>query len=985
MSEEQINDTELNGQAEAHDNGNGRKVDITHLPGMYENWFLEYASYVILERAVPYLYDGLKPVQRRILYSMRRLEDGRYNKVANIIGHTMQFHPHGDVSIGDALVQLGQKDLLIDCQGNWGNILTGDSAAASRYIEARLTKFALEVVFNPKTTEWKSSYDGRNKEPVYLPVKFPLLPAMGVEGIAVGLASKVLPHNFNELIDASIACLKNEPFVLLPDFPTGGLVDCSKYNDGQRGGKVRIRARINKLDKKTLVINEIPYGKTTGTLIDSILLANEKGKIKIRKIDDNTSGTVEVLIHLTPGVSPDKTIDALYAFTDCEVPVSPNACVINDGRPVFFGVSDMVRISTENTVELLRQELLIRKEELESEWHTCSLEKIFIENRLYITIENCETWEDVLKTIDQGLDPFKSVLLRPVTEDELVMLTELKIKRISKYDAQRAQEQIAAIEKELAVVQHHLDNLIVFAIDYFINLKKKYGADYPRKTEIRSFDTIEASKVVVANEKLYANFEEGFIGTSLKKDAYLFDCSDIDDIIIFRKDGTFTVTKVSTKAFVGKNILHIALFNKNNERTIFNVVYRDGKSGFSYAKRFAVKGITRDKEYDITQGKEGSKIQYFTENPNGESEVIRVALKPKPKLKKPVFDFDFGSLAIKNRAAMGNIVSKHTLVKVSLKEKGTSTLGGLKIWFDNSVNRLNTDGRGQLLGEFEGEDQILVILADGQFRLSNYDITNHFEENIIRIEKFNPYTIFSVVLLDAEQKFHYLKRFQIETDTPENKLHRMIGDHPDSRMLSLSDQLLPRYEVIFGGKHSTRPSEIIDAAEFIGLKSFKAKGKRLTTFEVDTINEIDPIEPEDEALLKYYGPEFAELLGRITENEDAADSEEVTDSEEIEEGEETNSEEPVEEAPDKESPPETEDQKETEDLKDTKANLTALVEDIPFEVEIALGDEAGEANGEKAKRKKKAPKEPREPKPDTQNPTPDIPPVDDSGQFTLGW
>jgi topoisomerase-4 subunit A len=981
MNEEPINEITEYSQPDPPDHGNGRKLDITHLPGMYENWFLEYASYVILERAVPYLYDGLKPVQRRILYSMRRLEDGRYNKVANIIGHTMQFHPHGDVSIGDALVQLGQKDLLIDCQGNWGNILTGDNAAASRYIEARLSKFALEVVFNPKTTQWKSSYDGRNKEPVYLPVKFPLLPAMGVEGIAVGLASKVLPHNFNELIDASIACLKDEPFVLLPDFPTGGMADCSKYNDGQRGGKVRIRAKISKLDKKTLVINEIPYGKTTSTLIDSILLVNDKGKIKIRKIDDNTAGVVEILIHLTPGVSPDKTMDALYAFTDCEVPISPNTCVINDGRPVFLGVSDILRISTANTVELLRQELLIRKEELESEWHTCSLEKIFIENRIYITIENCETWEDVLTTIDKGLDPFKHILIRPVTQDDLVMLTELKIKRISKYDAKRAQEQIAAIEKELAVVNHHLENLIVYAINYFENLRKKYGADYPRKTEIRSFDNIEASKVVVANEKLYANFEEGFIGTSLKKDAFLFDCSDIDDIIIFRKDGTFLVTKVSTKAFVGKNILHIALFNKNNERTIFNVVYRDGKAGFSYAKRFAVKGVTRDKEYDITQGKEGSKIQYFTENPNGESEVIRVSLKPKPKLKKPVFDFDFGTLAIKNRNAMGNIVSKHTLIKISLKEKGTSTLGGLKIWFDNSVNRLNTDGRGQYLGEFEGEDQILVLLADGQFRLSNYDIANHFEENIIRIEKFNPYTIFTVVLLDAEQKFYYLKRFQIETDTPENKLNRMIGDHPDSRMLSISDQFLPRFEITFGGKHSLRPPEIIDAAEFIGLKSFKAKGKRLTTFEVDTITEIEAIAPDDETLLKYYGPEFAELLGRVNEPDENEEPDENDDAETIEEadGEVADGEAADSEAADSEAADKIEaDQEKVKDPVDTEESpVIQNVEDIPFEVEIATGDENTKdgkngKNGKKGKRGKNVN-------------SPDPPVVDDSGQLGFGW
>jgi len=879
INEEQTEETGLNGQPDTAENGNGRKLDITHLPGMYESWFLEYASYVILERAVPYLYDGLKPVQRRILYSMRRLEDGRYNKVANIIGHTMQFHPHGDASIGDALVGLGQKDLLVDCQGNWGNILTGDSAAAPRYIEARLSKFALEVVFNPKTTQWKSSYDGRNKEPIFLPVKFPLLPAMGVEGIAVGLSSKVLPHNFNELIDASVACLKNEPFELFPDFPTGGMVDCSKYNDGQRGGKVRVRAKISKLDKKTLVINEIPFGKTTTTLIDSILLANDKGKIKIRKIDDNTAANVEILVHLAPGVSPDKTIDALYAFTDCEVPISPCTCVINDRKPAFLGVSDILRTSTANTLELLRQELLIRKEELESEWHVCSLEKIFIENRIYITIEDCETWEEVLKTIDHGLEPFKHLLLRPVVEEDLVMLTELKIKRISKYDAKRAQEQIAAIENELSVVKHHLEHLIAFAVDYFENLKKKYGANYPRKTEIRNFDTIEAVKVVVANEKLYANLDEGFIGTSMKKDTYLFDCSDIDDIIIFRKDGSFMVTKVSTKAFVGKNILHVALFNKNNERTIFNAVYRDGKNGFSYAKRFAVKGVTRDKEYTITQGKEGSKIQYFTENPNGESEVIRVVLKPKPKLKKPVFDFDFGSLAIKNRNAMGNILSKHTLVKISLKEKGTSTLGGLKIWFDNSVNRLNTDARGQYLGEFDGEDQILVFLADGQFRLCNYDITNHFEENVLRVEKFDPSTVFTVIMFDAEQNFPYLKRFQIESNTPEHKLFRVIGEHPDSVMLSLSSQLLPQYEIRFGGKHASRVPERLDAAEFIGLKSFKAKGKRITTYEVESIAEIEPIEPTEEALLQYYGPEYAELLGmgeEVPESTDA-DTENIQD------------------------------------------------------------------------------------------------------------
>jgi topoisomerase-4 subunit A len=980
MSEEEIHDNGTNGQHDHHENGNGRKKDITHLPGMYENWFLDYASYVILERAVPYLYDGLKPVQRRILYSMRRLEDGRYNKVANIIGHTMQFHPHGDASIGDALVQLGQKDLLVDCQGNWGNILTGDNAAAPRYIEARLSKFALDVVFNPKTTEWKASYDGRNKEPVYLPVKFPLLPAMGVEGIAVGLASKILPHNFNELIDASIACLRNEPFTLLPDFPTGGLADCSKYNDGQRGGKVRIRARINKLDKKTLVINETPFGKTTGSLIDSILLANDKGKIKIRKIDDNTAGSVEILIHLSPGVSPDKTIDALYAFTDCEVPISPNTCVIHNDQPMFLGISDILKISTENTVNLLRQELLIRKEELESEWHSCSLEKIFIENRIYITIEDCETWEDVLSTIDQGLDPFKHLLLRPVTQDDLVMLTELKIKRISKYDAQRAQEQIAAIEKELAQVNHHLEFLIDYAIDYFGNLKKKYGHKFPRKTEIRNFDNIEAAKVVVANEKLYVNFEEGFIGTTLKKDTYLFDCSDIDDIIVFRKDGSFLVTRVATKAFVGRNILHVALFNKNNERTIFNVVYRDGKSGFSYAKRFAVKGVTRDKEYDITQGKEGSKILYFTENPNGESEVIRVHLKPKPKLKKPVFDFDFGNLAIKNRNAMGNILSKHSLSKITLKEKGTSTLGGLKIWFDNAVNRLNTDGRGQYLGEYEGEDKILVILADGQFRLCSYDIANHFEENIIRIEKFNPYKVFSVIFFDAEQKFYYLKRFQIEPDTPENKLNRMIGDHPESELVCFSDQILPQFEIVFGGKHDQRPAEIVDAAGFVGLKSFRAKGKRLTTFEVKTIAETNPIETDDETLANYYGPGFEELLGRSTqEDPEAGEPEEEEPGEEDDgNGDDTGENGTTEVSTDGNESGDDDANESSDD--GGKENGDDPEESVKNKEQA---EEAGSPGPPKRGRPKKKPADRSTPAPPDEKPPSG--PVDSSGQFTLGW
>ena len=829
-----------------------KNTDITYLPEMYKAWFLEYASYVILERAVPHLYDGLKPVQRRILHSMRRLDDGRFNKVANLIGHTMQFHPHGDASIGDALVQLGQKELLIETQGNWGNILTGDSAAAARYIEARLSKFAQEVVFNPKTTEWKPTYDGRNKEPVYLPVKFPLLLTQGVEGIAVGLASKILPHNFIELIDASISCLKNEEFELLPDFLTGGSADFSKYQDGLRGGKVRVRAKINKQDKRTLVITEIPYGKTTSGVIDSILSANEKSKIKIKKIDDNTAENVEILIHLTPDVSTDKTIDALYAFTDCEISISPNACVISDDRPVFIGVSDILRTSTDNTLALLKEELLIRQQELENDWHLSSLEKIFIENRIYLLIEQCETWKCVVTTIDQGLEPFKKILKREVREEDIKKLTEIRMLRISKFDAFKADEHITNIEEEMQVVQHHLDNLIIYAIDYFRRLKKKYSKGRERKTEIRSFDTIEATKVVVANQKLYANYEEGFIGSSLKKDKFLFECSDIDDIIVIRKDGTYVVTKVASKAFVGKNIQHIAIFKKNDSRTIFNIVYRDGKSGATYVKRFAVTGITRDKEYSLTKATPGSKILYFTANPNGEAEVIRVILKPKQKLKKLTFEFDFRELAIKNKNAMGNILSKHSVHKISLKEKGVSTLGGRMIWFDHDVKRLNADERGLFIGEFSGEDQILVLTNDGNFRLSSFELTNHYEEDILRLEKFDSTKIYTCVFFDADQEYYYLKRFQIDGST-NGKLQSITGDKPESRMLVLSDHLFPNIKIHFGGKNSDRDPEIILAPEFIGLKSFKARGKRITNYEVKKIVEIDPSEPTEELKNQFYG------------------------------------------------------------------------------------------------------------------------------------
>ncbi len=841
--------------ASTFENGNGRDTNITYLPGMYQNWFLDYASYVILERAVPHLIDGLKPVQRRILHSMRRLEDGRFNKVANIIGHTMQFHPHGDASIGDALVQLGQKELLVDVQGNWGNIHTGDQAAAPRYIEARLSKFALEVVFNPKTTQWKASYDGRNKEPVNLPVKFPLLLAQGVEGIAVGLASKILPHNFNELIEATIAYLRNEEFELFPDFPTGGLLDCSRYQNGLRGGRIRIRSRILKIDKRTLVISEIPYGKTTSSLIDTIISANDKGKIKIKKIDDNTAENVEILIELAPNVSADKTIDALYAFTDCEVSISPNSCLITEKHPEFMGVRQILINSTDNTVRLLKKELEIRQGELEDAWHSGSLEKIFIENRIYLLIEDCETWDCVIKTIDKGLDPFKSLLKRPVNEEDIIRLTEIKIKRISKFDAFKADDLIKAVEEELEVVKNHLDNLTIFAINYFKSLKKKYGKGRERKTEIRYFDNIEATKVVVANEKLYVNYEEGFIGTGLKKDEFLFECSDIDDVIVVRKDGSYMVTKVSPKAFVGKNLFFVGLFKKNDSRTIYNVVYRDGRVGNNYIKRFPVKGVTRDKEYNLTQGKEMSRILYFSSNPNGEAEVIRVNLKPKPKLKKAYLEYDFSELAIKNRYANGNILSKHSILKISLKEKGLSTLGDRKIWFDTGVNRLNADERGSFLGEFSGNDRIIVITRDGQFRLANYDLSNHFEDNLLKIEKFNDSDVFSLVYFDADQGFYYLKRFRIDGQT-NGKSQALLGSNPESQMILLSKEILPQLKIVFGGKHSERAPEIISAAEFINLKSFRARGKRLSNLEIRKVIEIEPIEASIEKVIEIYGDDY---------------------------------------------------------------------------------------------------------------------------------
>ncbi|WP_238480370.1 DNA gyrase/topoisomerase IV subunit A [Mangrovibacterium lignilyticum] len=837
MSEEDIK-TDQSG-SEMEDN-------ITYLPGMYKNWFLDYASYVILERAVPYVNDGLKPVQRRILHAMKEMDDGRYNKVANIIGQTMQYHPHGDASIGDALVQLGQKDLLIDAQGNWGNILTGDGSAAPRYIEARLSKFALDVVFNPKTTQWKLSYDGRNKEPVTLPVKFPLLLAQGVEGIAVGLASKILPHNFLELIDASIAHLQNEEFELYPDFPTGGSVDVSKYNDGLRGGAVKVRAKIEKQDNKTLVITELPFGRTTSSLIESIIKANEKSKIKIKHIDDNTSDKVEILVHLAPGVSSDKTIDALYAFTDCEVSISPNSCIIENDKPVFLGVTDILIRNTNQTVAMLKLELEIRKSELQNALHFASLEKIFIEERIYKDkeFEQSENMDEAIAHIDKRLGPWKPKLIREVTREDILKLMEIRMARILKFNSDKANDHIQSIEDEIKEIDHNIKNIIPFSIDYYERIKAKYGKGKERKTELRNFENIVATKVVVANEKLYFDSEEGFIGTSLRKAEYVCDCSDIDDVIVFRKDGTYFITKVSDKAFIGKNIQHLAVFKKNDKRTIYNVVYRDGKQGHFYMKRFAVTGVTRDKEYDVTRGTAGSRIWYFSANPNGEAEVLKVTLKPKARLKRLMFEVDMGELAIKGRGAMGNILSKYELHKIVLKEKGVSTLGGRKIWFDSDVLRLNSDGRGKFLGEFQGDDEILVLYKNGDYQLYNFDLSNHFDQDILAIEKFDHEKVLSVVYYDAEQEFYYVKRFQV--DDVQGKRLSFIGDHPGNKLISITWVHYPRLEITFGGKNAQRENEIIEVSEFIGVKSYKARGKRLTNYEIDNIAEIEPVVKDED-------------------------------------------------------------------------------------------------------------------------------------------
>ena len=818
-----------------------KDTNVKHqLSGMYQNWFLDYASYVILERAVPHVADGLKPVQRRILHTMRRMEDGRYNKVANIVGEAMKFHPHGDASIKDALVQLGQKDLLIDCQGNWGNILTGDDAAAARYIEARLTKFALDVVFNPKTTEWKQSYDGRNREPVTLPVKFPLLLAQGVEGIAVGLSSKILPHNFNELCDAAVSYLHGEPFALYPDFQTGGSIDVSKYNDGERGGSVRVRSKIEKVDNKTLAIREIPYGKTVAGVCDSIVKASEKGKIKIRKVEDLTSGSVEILVHLAPGVSSDKTIDALYAFTDCEVNISPNCCVIDDQKPHFLTVSDVLRRSVDNTKELLRRELEIRRGEVMESLHFASLEKIFIEERIYkdAEFEQARTMDAACAHIDLRLTPYYPTFIREVTKDDILRLMEIKMARILKFNSDKAEEQIARMKAEVEEIDRHLANLVEYTVDWFCMLKEKYGKNFPRRTELRSFDVIEATKVIEANEKLYINREEGFIGTGLKKDEFVANCSPIDDVIIFYRDGKYVITPVADKKFVGKNILYINIFKKNDKRTIYNVAYRDGKDGTCYIKRFAVTGIVRDREYDLTQGKPDSRVLYFSANPNGEAEVIKVTLKPNPRVRKIVFEEDFSQLGIKGRQAIGNILTRLPVHKIVLKQRGASTLGGRKVWFDRDVLRLNYDGRGEYLGEFQTDDRILVVLDNGDFYATNFDLENHYEPNIRLLEKHDPQKVWTAILYDADQQnYPYLKRFCFE---PTARKQNCLGENPKNRLILLTDEYYPRLEVVFGGHDAFRDPMVVEVDDFVAVKSFKAKGKRLTTYTLDTVNELEP-------------------------------------------------------------------------------------------------------------------------------------------------
>ena len=822
---------------------------VHHLSGMYKNWFLDYASYVILERAVPHIEDGLKPVQRRILHSMKRMDDGRYNKVANIVGHTMQFHPHGDASIGDALVQMGQKDLLIDCQGNWGNILTGDRAAAPRYIEARLSKFALDVVFNPKTTDWQLSYDGRNKEPITLPVKFPLLLAQGAEGIAVGLSSKLLPHNLNEICDAAIKYLRGEDFQLYPDFPTGGAIDVSKYNDGQRGGVLKVRAKIEKLDNKTLVIREIPFSKTTTTLIDSILKAIDKGKIKAKRVDDNTAAEVEIQVHLAPGVSSDKTMDALYAFSDCEINISPNCCVIEDNKPCFLTVSDVLRHGVDRTMGLLRKELQIRRGELLEQLFFASLERIFIEQRIYKEkkFEQAADMNEAVAFVDLKLTPFKPDFIREVTRDDILRLMEIKMQRILKFNKDKADELIARIKAEVAEIEHDLEHMTDVTINWFMFIKNKYGNEHPRHTEIRSFDTIDSAKVVEANQKLYINRQEGFIGTGLKKDEFVCNCSDIDDIIIFYKNGKYKIIKVADKIFVGKGIIWLQVFKKNDKRTIYNVVYKDGREGYYYMKRFNVTSMTRDREYDLTAGTPGSKVNYFTANPNGEAEIIKVVLEPDPKKKRQniFLERDFSKVMIKSRGAKGVILTKQSIHRIGLKSQGHSTLGGRKVWFDPDVKRINYEEHGRFLGEFFDEDRILVILDNNDFYITNFDANNHYPDNIVRIEKWQPDKVWTAVLFDADnQGYPYIKRFTMDAMT---KPQNFVGENANSRLVILTDVPFPRIKVTYGGHDAARSPEEIDAEQFIGQKGFKAKGKRISTWQIGTIEELEPVRfPEPE-------------------------------------------------------------------------------------------------------------------------------------------
>jgi topoisomerase-4 subunit A len=823
-------------------NGDWHKTQT--LQGMYENWFLDYASYVILERAVPNMFDGLKPVQRRILHAMKELDDGRYNKVANLIGHTMKYHPHGDAAIGDALVQLGQKDLLIDTQGNWGNNQTGDSAAAPRYIEARLSAFALDVVFNPKITEWTLSYDGRNQEPLTLPVKFPLLLAQGVEGIAVGLSSKVLPHNFNELIDASIQYLKGKTVALYPDFQSGGLIDVSRYNDGKKGSRVKVRAKISKVDKKTLAITELPFSQTTNSLIESIVAANDKGKIKIKKIDDNTAANVEILLHLPGNTSVDQTIDALYAFTNCEVSISPNAVVIEEDKPRFVGVSEILATNTLRTRNILFKEQEIRKSELLEKILFSSLEKIFIEKRIYRKIETCETWKEILETIDRGLKPYKKDFYREVTTDDLTKLTQIPIKRISKFDSMKADEILIKLEEELKQVQYNMDHIVEFTIDYFKTIRKKYGKGKERKTEIRDFENIEAVVAAVANERLYIDREAGFAGTSLKKAAFVTECSDIDDMIVFRRNGTFEVKKVGQKVFIGEDVIHLSIFKKNDDRTIYNMVYRDGLNGRYYAKRFPVKGITRDREYDLTRGNNGSKIIYFSANPNGEAEVISVNLYPRPRLKKTTFTFDFSELPIRNRSAQGNILTRYAIRKIRKKEDGVSTFDGIDIWLDENVMRLNTDAYGRLLGKFKEDDKILAFFGDNKFCFHSYDLTTHFEEDTTRVEKFDDQKIFTAVYYHGERKAYFVKRFIPEYSEKEQE---WLDGHKKTKLVYLTDEKCPVVELVFDNTNRRKPreNETINLWEFIDVKGYKAIGNKLSQYEIKEVKVLDPISCEE--------------------------------------------------------------------------------------------------------------------------------------------